>query len=92
MPKTACFHPESPVFFKKKPNATATNTYRIVIELAAPLGKDCAPAALYPFNDPATMSANAAITNKVNNQQNKKNNLRPVLPMYVSMICPIDLP
>ena len=63
-----------------------------MIELAAPLGKDCAPAALYPFNDPATMSANAAITNKVNNQQNKKNNLRPVLPMYVSMICPIDLP
>ena len=51
MPKTVCFHPESPVFFKKKPNAIATNTYRIVIELAAPLGKDCAPAALYPFND-----------------------------------------
>ena len=52
-----------------------------MIELAAPLGNDCAPAALYPFNDPATMSANAAITNKVNNQQNKKNNLRPVLPI-----------
>ena len=45
-----------------------------------------------PTNVPATMSVKAAITNKVNNQQNSMNNFLPVLPMYFSIIIPIDLP
>ena len=34
----------------------------------------------------------ALITNKVNNQQNNMKSFRPVLPMYFSMIIPMDLP
>ena len=45
-----------------------------------------------PTNVPATMSVKAAITNKVNNQQNSMNNFLPVLPMYFSIIIPIDFP
>ena len=38
------------------------------------------------------MSAKAAMTSSVNSQQNKRNTLRPNLPMYFSISRPIDLP
>ena len=50
------------------------------------------PSTPVPTNVPATISVNAAITNKVNNQQNNMKSFRPVLPMYFSMIIPMDLP
>ena len=51
-----------------------------------------APSTPFPTNVPATISVNAAITRSVNNQQNNMNNLRPVLPIYFSMIIPMDFP
>ena len=47
---------------------------------------------VYALNVPATMSANAAITIGVNSQQNNKNSLRPVFPMYFSIRSPMDFP
>ena len=47
---------------------------------------------VYALNVPATISANAAITIKVNNQQNARNNFLPSLPIYFSIKSPIDLP
>ena len=45
-----------------------------------------------PTKVPATISVNAAMTNRVNSQQNSMNNFLPVLPMYFSMIIPMDFP
>ena len=41
---------------------------------------------------PATISVNAAITSNVKSQQNNMNSFLPNLPMYFSMIIPIDFP
>ena len=61
------------------------------IDAAEPLATALAPVcALNPLNVPLTISANAAITINENNQQNKKNNFLPVLPMLSSTILPID--
>ena len=77
-------------FFKKKPKAIATTIYNIEIDAAAAFGCNLEPStAEKPLNVPATISAKAAITKSVNNQQN---NFFPVLPIYSSMIPPIDLP
>ena len=53
---------------------------------------DCPSTTVYALNVPATISANAAITINVNNQQNSKKILRPNLPMYFSIIIPMDFP
>jgi len=50
------------------------------------------PSTPFPTNVPATMSVNAAMTSRVNSQQNSMKSFRPVLPIYFSIIIPIDLP
>ena len=45
-----------------------------------------------PLNVEDVMEVNAAITSNENSQQNNVKNLRPFLPMYFSMIKPMDLP
>ena len=52
----------------------------------------CAPSASKALKVPATMSAKAAMTMPQNSQQNSRNSLRPVLPMYFSISRPMDLP
>ena len=98
IPTTASFQPERLSFFWIRPNTTA-NTINIIDTVPAePLveaaGANCdAPSTtVYALNVPATISANAAITISVNNQQKSKKILRPNLPIYFSMIIPIDLP
>ena len=84
-PTTASFQPERLNFFWISPNITA-NTINIIEMVPAQ------PFTVYALNVPATISANAAITSKVNSQQNKRKSLRPVLPMYFSISTPMDLP
>ena len=38
------------------------------------------------------MSVKAAMTSRVNSQQNSMNSLRPVFPMYFSITIPMDFP
>ena len=45
-----------------------------------------APVTVNPLKVPATISVKAAITSKVNNQENRRNNFLPVLPMYFSCL------
>ena len=81
------------IFLQRNPKAIATTIYNIEIDAAAALGCNFDPStAEKPLNVPATISAKAAITNNVNNQQNKKNNFLPVFPIYSSIIPPIDFP
>ena len=47
---------------------------------------------VYALKVPATISANAAITSRVNSQQNKRNSFRPVFPIYFSIKSPMDFP
>lgn len=70
------------------PNITA-NTINIIemvpaqpFVFAASASTETPSFTVYALNVPATISANAAITSKVNSQQNKRKSLRPVLPMY----------
>ena len=51
-----------------------------------------APSAPKALKVPATISAKAAITSRVNSQQNSRKSLRPSLPMYFSISRPMDLP
>ena len=81
MASTACFQPPIFVLRKNRPKAIATNTYRIEIEAALAFGASCAPSAEKPLNVPATISAKAAMTSRVNSQANKKNRRRPLRPM-----------
>ena len=82
----------SPLFvnFRNKPNTIAAKIYIIDIDAAEAPGIFCEPSLLKPLNVPARI--NAAMTNKVNSQQNSRNNFLPVLPIYRSMMRPIDLP
>ena len=75
--------------------ATPINNIDIVAAAASAYTLVVSPvvaSALKPTNVPATISVNAAITRSVNNQQNNINNFLPVLPIYFSIIIPIDLP
>ena len=45
-----------------------------------------------PTKVPATISVKAAITRRVKSQQKSINNFLPVLPIYFSMIIPMDFP
>ena len=73
---TTCFHPLIFVLRKNRPKAMATNTYRIEMLAADALGCTCAsPDSEKPLKVPATMSANAAMTSKVNSQLNRKEQL-----------------
>ena len=56
----------------------ATNTYRIEMLAADALGCSASPDSEKPLKVPATMSANAAMTSKVNSQLNRKNSFLPV--------------
>ena len=97
-PTTASFQPERLNFFWISPNITA-NTINIIemvpaqpFVFAASESTETPSFTVYALNVPATISANAAITSKVNSQQNKRKSLRPVLPMYFSISTPMDLP
>ena len=64
---------------------------------AAPLTVDfvispVAASVTKPLKVPETISANAAVTIRVNNQQNSKKSFLPVLPMYCSINIPMDFP
>lgn len=60
------------------------------IDAAAALGCNFEPStAEKPLNVPATISAKAAITNNVNNQQNKKNNFLPVFQYILQLFHPL---
>ena len=78
---TACFHPLIFVLRKNRPKAMATNTYRIEMLAADALGCSASPDSEKPLKVPATMSANAAMTSKVNSQLNRKNSFLPVWPI-----------
>ena len=70
------------------PKTTAPKINNIEIEAAAAFGELLAPVTV----NPATISVKAAITSKVNNQENRRNNFLPVLPMYFSIRTPMDFP
>ena len=74
------------------PKTTAPKINNIEIEAAAAFGELLAPVTVNPLKVPATISVKAAITSKVNNQENRRNNFLPVLPMYFSIRTPMDLP
>ena len=69
------------VIFRKTPNTNAARIYIIEIEAAAAPGTFCEPSLLKPLNVPARMSAKAAMTKRVNSQQNSRKSFLPVLPM-----------
>ena len=74
------------------PKTTAPKINNMEIEAAAAFGELLAPVTVNPLNVPATISVKAAITSKVNNQENRRNNFLPVLPMYFSIRTPMDFP
>ena len=76
----------------KSPNTIATTINNIDIDAAAAFGAFCVPSALNPLNVLATISANAAITKSEKIHANKKNNFLPALPIYFSIIAPMDFP
>ena len=95
MPTTASFQPEKLNFFWIRPKMTANTMNMMETMPAEPLVKaasTCAPSASKALKVPATMSAKAAMTMPQNSQQNSRNSLRPVLPMYFSISRPMDLP
>ena len=82
-----------PTFFWIRPKITATRINNMEMDAALPLAYATpASSSPVPTKVPATISVKAAITNRVNSQQNSMNNFLPVLPMYFSMIIPIDFP
>lgn len=60
--------------------------------LAASESCTCPSTVVNALKVPATISANAAITNRVNSQQNSRKSFLPSLPMYFSISRPMDLP
>ena len=80
-------------FFKIIPRITATPINNMETVAAAPLAYTALPSpAGYALKVPATISVNAAITKRVNNQQNNMKSFLPILPMYFSIIIPMDFP
>ena len=79
-------------YFVNNPKTTAPKINNIEIEAAAAFGELLAPVTVNPLKVPATISVKAAITSKVNNQENRRNNFLPVLPMYFSIRTPMDFP
>ena len=89
------FQPEKLNFFWMRPKTTAKTMNMMETIPAAPLvcaASTRAPSAPKALKVPATMSANAAMTMPQNSQQNSRNSLRPVLPMYFSISMPMLLP
>ena len=92
---TLSFQPEKLNFFWIRPKTTANTMNMMETMPAAPLvcaASTRAPSVPKALKVPATMSANAAMTMPQNSQQNSRNSLRPVLPMYFSISIPMDLP
>ena len=94
-PTAASFQPVKWNFFCSRPKIIAKTMKSSEMVPAAPL--DCAasttaPSAPKALKVPATISAKAAMTSRVNSQQKSKKSLRPSLPMYFSISRPIDLP
>ena len=89
---TLSFQPEKLNFFWMRPKTTAKTMNMMETIPAAPLVCAASTRAPKALKVPATMSANAAMTMPQNSQQNSRNSLRPVLPMYFSISMPMLLP
>ena len=92
---TFSFQPVKWNLFCSRPKTTANTMNMMDTIPAAPLvwaASASAPSAPKALKVPATMSAKAAMTMPQNSQQNSRNSLRPVLPMYFSISMPMLLP
>lgn len=87
-----CSLPLGFLYLINKPKAIATTINNIEIDAAAAFGVFNEPSELMPLNVVATISAKATITSNEKIQANKKNNFLPALPIYCSIIAPIDFP
>ena len=80
------------VFFRKKPSPTANTINSMDVIATAPSAANFTPSSSKPWNVLATTSAKAAITKIENSHTNIRNRRFPVLPIYFSMMYPMDLP
>ena len=96
MPTTASFQPEKLNFFWIEAEDDGEHHEHDGDHAGRAVGEGgldlCARRRSKALKVPATMSAKAAMTMPQNSQQNSRNSLRPVLPMYFSISRPMDLP
>ena len=74
------------------PSATANTMNKIEVVATAPSATTFAPLASKPLKVVATTSAKAAITRMEKSHVKSKNRRFPSLPMYFSIMTPMDLP